>query len=187
MSTQQSVHAGGRPRLSSEVVQKRREEAYRLSLLGFSQREIAEALRISQGAVSQAIEIVKRGSAWASKTAEERHTELNRQCYDLAMLTIREAARIFLSPASEASARLGALRQIQSGGVFLSRLLPELEMVKVEEQIRAMNAELWRLNEDCERLFKKREEERLMATRVIKEPSINKAAYTQPGANSWTY
>lgn len=148
MSEAGTVHAGGRPRLSSDAVQKRREECYRLSLFGFSQREIGEALKISQGAVSQAIEAIKHASVWAAKTAKERSVELNRQCYDLAMLTIREGARILLSPASDASVRIAALGRIQHGCLLLTRLAPGEEVIALSETQTWINAELEKLLED---------------------------------------
>src|SRR6266566_2344973 len=167
MSNEQTVHAGGRPRLSSDEVQKRREEAYRLSLLGFSQREIGEALKISQGAVSQAIEAVKRGSAWAAKTAKERSVELNRQCYDLAMFTIHESARLLFSPASDANVKVAALGRIQHGCLLLSRLAPSEEMIALTEQGTWINAELDRIVEE----LSKEQEEKKMQNRVQPMPT----------------
>ena len=134
---------GGRPRLPVKAVQERREQIYRLHLMGWSQTEIAQSLQLSQSSVSEAINTVRSGDSWIGKTAKERYWDLIDRTKDMAVQTIREAWRQYHS--SELTDKPGIrslyLGRVQNGIKILTAFLPDAERLYMEEQVEKVRAD----------------------------------------------
>ena len=130
------THASGRPRLNRQEIQKRREECYRLFLMGLNLTEIAENLGIDRTNVSRHVDKALQGGSWSGSSAGKRFTGLFQQVYDSTMLALRECWRLYASPESKNKAEL--LGRVQGCISLLSRFVPDLETVHVNEEIREL-------------------------------------------------
>ena len=125
----------GRPRLKHSEILKRRDQVYRLFLIGMSQIEIAGQVGISQQAVSEHI-----AKALKSKTSKSR-----RQAYSALVQEVAHSARLAKNHAykiladavknNNGSLQLGALSRIQASDAILAHLKPDLETLAQWEQL----------------------------------------------------
>ncbi len=129
--------AGGRPRLSRQVIKRRREEIYRLHLAGMRESEIADSLHLSQSSVSEAIKSVRAGSSWFDKTARDRFADVIDKTRDMALATIAESWKMYLSPAlaDKPAVRALFMGRVQSGIKILAGFAPDAEALWVQETL----------------------------------------------------
>jgi AcrR family transcriptional regulator len=131
----------GRPRENRQSVDQRRQKIYRLWLLGTSVSQIAESLGLNPSSVSRHIEAQRRSGSLMNRTARERYQDVLQETYDAARLSMQEAWRIYLSPETKPELKNALLARIQGGVGLITRFLPDLEAMALEEKIRTVAEE----------------------------------------------
>jgi hypothetical protein len=147
-SSETDTGNGGRPRLSKKEIRARREKIYLLHLSGLRESQIAEHLHLSQSSVSEAIKSVRAGTSWFQKSARERFGDVIDQTRDMALATISESWKMYLSPGlmDKPAVRALWMGRIQSGVKIMAEFVPDAERLQVDDliqQIKAQEAE-WR-------------------------------------------
>ena len=125
----------GRPRLEHAEILKRRDQVYRLFLIGMSQIEIAGQVGISQQAVSE--HIAKALKSKTSKSRRQAYSALAQEVADSARLAKNHAYKILADAVknNNGSLQLGALSRIQASDAILAHLKPDLESLAQWEQL----------------------------------------------------
>ncbi len=118
--------------------------------MGLNLTEISENLGIDRSNVSRHVDKALQEGTWSGSSAGKRFTGLFQQVYDSTMLALRECWRLYASSQTKNKAEL--LARIQGCIGLLSRFVPDLETVQVNEQIHE--------------LAKKMQEERTLRDRI---------------------
>jgi hypothetical protein len=132
----------GRPRMSHQEGQKRAESIYRLWLMQWSVSEIAESMHLNRTTVWRCVQRVRGRNALLAKSARERFSDLAVQIYDMTLQTIREAWRAYHSSqlADQPRAKSLYLGRVQAGIAILTRFMPDLQDMDLEEKIAEVEA-----------------------------------------------
>ena len=138
------IHSPGRPKgLTRQATEQRHHQWYRLFLQGLSETQIAESFNVSQSSVSTAINRVRREGSWGDMTARQRFEGLLQETYDSIRLSMAEAWRMFHDPGNrdKPALRTLALGRAQASIALLTRLMPDLESLSLQERIAEVAAE----------------------------------------------
>ncbi len=154
-------------------VEQRRQQAYKLYLMGFSTTEIAESLKIDDSNVSRALTVIRRRNGeWFDRHKDwnARYRCLFKEAYDRVMETIREAWRVYYE-AEKPEVKSSLLARVQTGIALYCRLLnvaaPGIDQLWVDETATRLQAELdeWAGKREREKALA--EEERMMQSRIL--------------------
>lgn len=123
--------------MSRMEAQKRAESIYRLWLMQWSVNEIAESMRLNRTTVWRCIQRIRRGNILLAKSARDRFSDLVAQTYDMTLQTIREAWRAYHSSqlSDQPAAKNLYLGRVQSGIALLTRFIPDLHEMELEEKL----------------------------------------------------
>ena len=130
----------GRPRLTRRKTAEKHGEWYRLHLMGWSSQEISQAFSVNRSSIHRAIEEMRRGQSWTSRTARQRFSDLVSEIYDGTRLASKESWRQYLQLAKEGKLEVAArfLARAQSSLLVLARLLPDQHALWIEEQLQML-------------------------------------------------
>jgi hypothetical protein len=139
----------GRPRLTRQKTAEKHGEWYRLFLMGWSSEEISQAFSVNRSSVHRAVEEMRQGQSWTSRTARQRFSDLVSEIYDGARLASKESWRQYLQLAKDGKLEVAArfLARAQSSLMVLARLVPDQHALWIEEQLQMLEGNQAKIRE----------------------------------------
>ncbi len=108
---------------------------------------------------------MRSGSSWSNKNARQRYWELLQTLHDQAMLTVRQSWKLYLSSENKTPVgKVSALASVQRGLLLLSRFIPDLEQMQLQEQVDELISKQGEIDKD---LAEKKLKDRVLVSRPV--------------------